>query len=212
MGDTIALDENNGSDSVPARTRLFHIASEQAGYFTARQARGCGFSWALLSHHVRGGRFRRVRRGLYRFNEYPESPREQVLAAWLAVGKDQSVVSHESALDILGLSDVIPGQIHLTVPRSRRNLPDIPGVRIHTSGRAPSAADIVERDGMRVTSAARTIVDAAESGTAPEQVEMAVHQAVDRGLATPQSLRKEARGRSRRVQALIDHALHGIKR
>ena len=87
---------------------LFRVASGQAGYFTAAQARVCGFSRALLSHHARSGRFPRISHGLYRFREYPSSPREHVLAAWLAVGKDVSVVSHESALDLLDLSDIIP--------------------------------------------------------------------------------------------------------
>ena len=67
--------------SVPDRTRLFGVASEQGGYFTGEQACACGFSWALLSHHVKSGRFTRVRRGLYRFREY-------ALAAWLVVEKD----------------------------------------------------------------------------------------------------------------------------
>jgi hypothetical protein len=48
----------------PDRARLFEIASEQGGYFTAEQARACGYGWALLSHHVRRGRFIRVPRGL----------------------------------------------------------------------------------------------------------------------------------------------------
>src|SRR5687768_17061031 len=96
------------------RGYLFDIASQQAGYFTAGQARAAGYSWALLLHHVKGGRFIRVRRGLYRYREYPSSRREDVLAAWLAAGKDTTVVSHESALDLLNLSDLIPNAVHLT--------------------------------------------------------------------------------------------------
>src|SRR3989449_11223018 len=121
MGDTEATQQLPQSASKPDRARLFEIASEQSGYFTADQAQACGFSRALLSHHAKSGHFVRVRRGLYRFREYPSSRREDVLAAWLAVGKDASTVSHESALDILDLSDVIPAAVHLTVSRSRRN-------------------------------------------------------------------------------------------
>src|SRR3954451_6255883 len=131
----------------PDRVRLFEIASEHGGYFTAEQARACGYSWALLSHHVKSGRFIRVRRGLYRFREYPSSPREDVLAAWLAVGKDSAVVSHESALDLLDLSDVIPDAAHLSVPRSRRNLPSLPGVKIHTTTRPFGPSELAYRQG-----------------------------------------------------------------
>lgn len=196
----------------PDRARLFEIASEQGGYFTADQARSCGYSRALLSHHAKSGRFIRVRRGLYRFREYPSSPREDVLAAWLAVGKDVAVVSHESALDILGLSDVIPDAIYLTVPRSRRNLPSLSGVKVHTTARPLQKEDLVTRDGMVATSATRSILDAAEVGTAPEQIEMAVAQAIDRGLATTQQLQREADGRGRRVAKLIADALQKVKR
>ncbi len=194
----------------PDRLRLFETASEQGGYFTAEQARACGFSWALLSHHVKRGRFIRVRRGLYRLREYPSSPREEVLAAWLAVGKDVAVVSHDSALDLLDLSDVIPDAVHLTVPRSRRDAPAIPGVRIHTTVRALGPHDLTYREGMVVTSATRTILDAAEAGTAPDQIEMALAQAVERGLASPDELRQGAAERGRRVAALIDGALEKV--
>jgi predicted transcriptional regulator of viral defense system len=197
--------------SKPDRARLFEIASGQGGYFTAEQARACGFSWALLSHHVKSGHFVRVRRGLYRFREYPSSPREHVLAAWLAVGKDIAVVSHESALDLLGLSDVVPDAVHLTVARSRRNLPSIPGVKIHTTVRPLRPDERGVRDGMVVTSATRSLLDAAEAGTAPEQIEMGVIQAIERGLATAQQLRQAAAKRGRRLATLIEEAFGKVE-
>jgi len=191
----------------PNRVQLFEIASEQGGHFTAEQAEACGFSRALRSHHVKSGHFVRVRRGLYRFQEYPSSPREHVIAAWLAVGKDVAVVSHESALDLLGLSDVIPSAVHLTVSRARRNLPSIPGIKIHTTVRPLGPADRLVRAGIAVTSATRSILDAAEAGTAPEQIEAAVVQAVERGLATPAQLRGGADARGGRVARLVANAL-----
>lgn len=201
----------NQSKLQPDRSRLFETASEQGGYFSAEEARACGFSWALLSHHVKSGQFIRVRRGLYRLREYPSSPREHVLAAWMAVGKKVAVVSHESALDILGLSDVIPDAVHLTVPRHKRNLPSLQGVKIHTSTRPLPVQDLVTRDGIVVTSASRAILDSAEAGTAPEQIEMAVTQAMERGLATARQLEEDAVGRGRRVAMLIANALTKVK-
>src|SRR5581483_9473773 len=210
MDDDMAADTLPRPAQRPDRLCLFHVASGQAGYFTSEQARGCGFSRALLSHHAKSGRFIHVRRGLYRYREYPSSPREDVLAAWLAVGKESAVVSHESALDLLDLSDVIPDAAHLTVPRSRRNLPTLPGVKIHTTVRPLPPRDLTYRDGMVVTSATRTILDAAEAGTAPDQIELAVRQAVERGLAAPDELRRGAAERGRRVAALIEGALEGV--
>jgi predicted transcriptional regulator of viral defense system len=197
----------------PDHERLFQIASEQGGYFTAPQARQSGFSKALLAHHAgEGGRFLRVRRGLYRFRQYPPSPREDVLAAWLAADREEAVVSHESALELLGLSDVVPEAVHVAVPRSKRYRPGAPGVRIHTTTRELTPADVVVRDGMRVTSPVRSILDAAETGTAPEQVIAAVTQAVDRGMTTELLLLAAAGERGRRVERLVRRALEDRRR
>ena len=199
MGDIPALK--------PDRSRLFDIAATQGGYFTSEQAKECGFSRALLSHHAKSGGFIRARRGLYRFREYPQSSREHVLAAWLSLGKDTAVVSHDSALDILDLSDVVPDSVHLTVPRSKRNLPSIPGAKIHTSSRPIGREDKTVRDGIVVTSPTRSILDAAESGTSPEQIEMAVVEAVKRGLTTRKRLRRGADERGKRVADLVSRGL-----
>lgn len=196
----------------PDHEQLFQTASEQGGYFTAAQGRAAGYSWALLAHHSKGGRFIRVRRGLYRLREYPSSPREDVMAAWLAAGSDVAVVSHESALDILGLSDIVPEVIHLTVPRSKRYRPASPGVAVHTTTRPIVAADVVVRDGVKVSAPARAIVDAAESGTAPEQIVAAVAQAIERGMATESQLLKAARDRGGRVERLVKRAIEERER
>lgn len=189
---------------------LFGTASGQHGYFTARQARLCGFGTSLIAYHYRRGRFVRAHRGVYRLRDYPSSPEDEVVAAWLAVGKDEAVVSHESALDLLGLSDVIPNAIHLTVPRSRRYLPTLPGVRLHTTTKPFLPVDVTTREGIRLTSVSRTIVDAAEWGTGPEQVEMAVRQAIAWGMTTPRRLERALDGRSKRVQSLIVGALREL--
>lgn len=181
----------------PDHQQLFQIASEQGGYFTSTQARSCGFSWALLTHHSKSGRFLRVRRGLYRFREYPSSSREDVLAAWLGAGANVAVVSHESALDLHELSDVIPEVVHLTLPRSKRYRPASRGIAIHTTTRPFAPADTTVRSGIRVTSVARSIVDAAEAGTAPEQIVAATAEAIRRGLRANQNFSHLGAGEAR---------------
>jgi predicted transcriptional regulator of viral defense system len=191
----------------PLRARLFEIASEQGGYFTAAQAQTCGYSRALLAHHAKSGRFIRIRQGLYRFREYPSSAREDVIAAWLAAGRETTVVSHESALDILGLSDVVPEAVHLTVPRSKRYRAACAGVAVHTTTRPLGKAEVLVREGIRVTGPVRSIVDSAEAGTAPEQIAAAVGQALDRGVATRSKLLAAARARGGRVERVVRQAL-----
>lgn len=129
------------------------------------------------------------------------------MAAWLAAGKESAVVSHESALEVLGLSDVAPTTIHLLIPRGRRWVHALPGVTVHTTADDLAPDDIVTRQGMRLTAPVRTILDVADSGTAPEQVIMAVRQARERGMIVAGRLRQEAERRDRRVRGLIDRAL-----
>jgi predicted transcriptional regulator of viral defense system len=198
--------------SSPDERCLFDVASEQQGYFTTEQARACGYGPALLSHHAKGGRFIRVRRGLYRLRAYPSSPREDVAAAWLAAGKDSAVVSHETALSLHDLSDVISNRIHLTVPRSMRYRRPAPGVRLHTATRPVRPQEVVVLEGVRVTDAARTILDAAEGGTGPEQIDLAVSQALERGMTTEAQLRAGAAARSGRVSRLISRAIAEARR
>ena len=61
--------------SKPDRAALFATASEQHGFFTAPQAARAGFSRRMLVHYARSGEFIRERRGVYRFRDYPSSPR-----------------------------------------------------------------------------------------------------------------------------------------
>lgn len=198
-------------DTLPQRPDyqcLFGVATSQHGHFTSAQARACGFSWERLSNTTKSGRFIRIRRGIYRLRDFPWYPREEVVAAWLAVGKGSAVVSHESALDLLELSDVIPNATHLTVPRGKRSVPRLPGVKMHTTTRPFGPLDVVVRDGIRLTSPSRTILDAAEAGTAPEQIEMAIQQAISRGIATKNQIVEGAKQRNGRVQRLVAGALN----
>lgn len=186
---------------------LYAVAAGQHGYFTTTQARKCGIRWNLLGHYLLSGRFIRAHRAVYRLRDFPSSPREEVMAAWLAIGRDKAVVSHESALDLLDLGDVVPDAIHLTVPRSMRYRRELPGVAIHTTTRPLGSPDLVVRDGIRLTSAVRAVLDAAEAGTDPAQIQRAVVESIERGLTTRAELEREADGRSERVSRLIHDAV-----
>ena len=182
---------------------LFGVASGQHGLFTTAQAARCGFSRALLAGHARTGRFRRLRRGLYRLRDFPASRWEGVAAAWLALGRESAVVSHGSALGLLGLGDVAPDVVHLTVPRTRRHLPELAGVAIHTATHPPGAGEVVVVEGFLATAAGRTLLDLAEAGAEPGWVVGVIREAVGRGLVEPERLLAGAALRSRRVRELV---------
>lgn len=192
----------------PDAAGLNRVAYSQDGFFTSRQAGEHGFSAQLLAHHVRSGRYERIRRGLYRLRGYPGSTHEEVREKWLAVGAERSAVSHESALELHGLSDVLPSTVHLLVGRGDRGLKPPRGVTLHTTTRPLGAAEVVTREGIRATAPTRAIIDAAIAGTAPEQIEAAIGQALDEGLVTPRSLLAQlGRHESGRVGQLVRRAI-----
>ena len=178
-------------------------AYQQNGYFTSAQAREHGVSRQLLNHHVKQERFERVRRGLYRIQGFPSSEHDDIREKWMAVGPEKAIVSHESALALLGLSDNIPDEIHLLVPRRCRGLRRPPGVVIHTRP-DDEKVDPIWREGMPATTLARTLVDVADE-LQPEQVAMAVQQALNLGLLTRRQLEREAarQGKTRVLKTLL---------
>jgi predicted transcriptional regulator of viral defense system len=191
-------------DTRPSYDLLYEIAESQAGYFTAGQARKVGFSWERLSGNARVGRFHRIARGIYRLAHFPGSPHEDLFVAWLRTGP-HSTISYESALSVYELSDVLPGEVHVIVPRtaSRRRK----GIRLHTN--RLKADETAMREGLPVTTVARTIGDVAHGGLAHEQVLQAIQDALGRGLTTTEELLAQAERRGGRVEQIIRSVLEG---
>lgn len=190
---------------------LYDLAEAQAGYFTPAQAIEAGMDRSTLRHHARpGGRFERIQRGLYRLRHFPTSQHEHVMAAWLPLRDAEAVVSHVSALELYGLSDIIPETIHLTVPRTKRGLRPRAGVRVHTVERVIRPEQTRRIDGLPVTSPERSLADALADGAQPEQIELAVRQALKRSLTTPGRLRDEVAERPARIRGLMDRAIDQV--
>lgn len=182
----------------PNYQHLYDVAESQAGYFAAHQARECGFSWERLSSNVKSGRFVRVRRGIYRLAHFPGSAFEDLFVAWLRAGPE-AVVSHESALALYDLSDVLPADVHLIVPRtsSRRRQ----GIRQHTH--RLESNEITSREGLPVTTVPRTLADVAAGGLAVEQVRLALEQALERGLTSEKEITYYAHERGGRIARIV---------
>ena len=105
--------------AAPNWQSLYDTAASQEGLFTTRQAAAAGYSDPLLAHYQKVGRIARIRRGIYRLVHFPSGEQEELVTAWLwteAIG----VLSHQTALTLQGLSDVLPAQIHLTLPLTWR--------------------------------------------------------------------------------------------
>lgn len=176
-----------GSPPRPDWDRLFETASAQEGLFTTRQAAEAGYSPQLLVHHVRAGNVVRIRRGIYRLIHFPPGEHEDLVAAWLW-SELAGVVSHETALALHGLSDVLPGRVHLTLPAAwmRRRFRVPPGVALHHADVPPE--DRTWYGPVPITNAGRTLNDCAREALSPELLRDAARQALRRGLVTKEEL------------------------
>lgn len=165
----------------PHFDRLYQLASDQHGYFTTRQAAEVGYSPQALQKHLRAGRLRRVLHGIYRVAQYPPSESEQLVVVHLWA-HGEGTFSHETALALHGLSDLLPATLQLTVPpdwRGRRlRLP--PGIVLHIG--ALTDDDRAWFDAVRITPVARTLRDCLTAGVALDQLRLAWDQAIARGL------------------------------
>lgn len=194
-------------DTQTARRALYELAAQQGGYFTAKQAQQAGYSKQHVDYHVKKGNFERVRRGLYRLPEIPVAENDDLirLSLW-SRGRDdepQAVASHETALGVHGLGELLPKKVHLTAPKTFRKKPPRTVV-LHLA--AVDAAELEEREGFRVTNPTRTLLDVAASDTVPqEQLEKAVSEALQRGLVRRASLLKLGPKHVRLAQVLKKH-------
>jgi len=171
----------------PNWDRLFEIAAGQAGYFTTKQAAGAGYSTHLLRKHIHAGRVTRAQRGIYRLVHFPASEHEELVTAWLW-SEQTGVISHQTALSLHGLSDVLPAQVHLTLPDAwrRRRFRVPPGVVLHHADVEP--AERTWFGPVPTTSVGRTLADCAKSGLSPELLRRAAQQAMRRGLVASSDL------------------------
>lgn len=179
---------------------LFDLADRQAGHFTTRQAHDAGISRRLLHHYVTARRFRRIRRGVYRLRDYPEQPYEDIVVWLLWVGEG-SVASHETALAIHDLTDILPTRIHITTSTRRKT--HVPrGLAIHHLALTPK--DIERVQSVPVTTATRTLLDVA-GRIDPAELKSALRLALQRGLTTRDRLTAALGSRrSRKASALLE--------
>jgi len=174
--------------------RLYAIVEAQQGYFTSGQAVTCGYPTSNHVYHLRSGTWKREYRGIYRLARFPVAEDAQYVmwSLWSRnrQGSPQGVYSHQTALALFDLSDLMPRRLYMIVPPEfRRNAP-VPDVLVLHRGRlAPS--EIEARAGYRVTRPLRTITDLLkEAAVSGDYLRQALQQALERGLITSLELEK----------------------
>ena len=118
--------------------RMREVALEQHGFVTTQQAAELGGSSALLAAMVRRGRLEHPARGVYQVGQVPVTEYDGHMLAVLWTGFPEACLSHDTALDVWDISDILPDQIHVTVTAHRRIERAIPpGYVIHYEDLAP---------------------------------------------------------------------------
>lgn len=154
--------------------KLLAIAQDQYGYVAAHQIQDIR---QAVNHQVKSGYVEQISRGIYRINNYPHHDLGELMVAYLW-SKQTGVLSHETALYLHDLSNVLPDRIHITLPttqkNSRRAVPEL--YRIYYND-----VDSDWFDTLPITSIVQTLIDVACTGLDTDQLYMAVEQARERG-------------------------------
>lgn len=185
------------------RRRLFTLASEQAGYFTAAQAKGVGYSYQAQAHHVAAGNWLRIERGLFRLAEWIPDVHDE-LVRWSLWSRGRGVISHETALAVHGIGEFESPRVHLTVPPNFSMRDD--AVLLHHA--TLDTSDIQEGSRFQVTTPARSLIDIAATAPDEDQLARAVTDARQRGLVSIRSLRMRAESVDARAALYLERALN----
>ena len=169
-----------------AAKRLYDIAEGQQGFFTTKQAKAAGFAENIHPYHVQAGNWIREHRGIYRLASFPRGERPDLMlwSLWSRNRKEtaQGVYSHQTALSLYDLSDVMPAKLHMTVPKGFRRNSEIPRALVLHFADLPQD-DIGTVHGVRVTKPMRTILDLLEGGDTPlATLRQALREGLRRGL------------------------------
>src|SRR6267142_2518071 len=169
-----------------AAKRLYEIAERQQGFLTTKEAKTAGFAENTHPYHVQAGNWVREHRGIYRLASFPRGERPDLML-WSLWSRNrgeaaQGVYSHQTALSLHDLSDVMPAKLHMTVPRSFRRNSEVPrALVLHFADLLQS--DIGTADGERVTRPMRTILDLLAGGEMPvDTLRQAILEGLRRGI------------------------------
>jgi predicted transcriptional regulator of viral defense system len=102
------------------RQRLWAAAVNQDGFITQADADALGLRPNILPQLAHRGKLTRRSQGVYQFGEFPQEQRADYRFATLWTGRESTVLSHDTALEVLELCNINPDKFHVTVPRGAR--------------------------------------------------------------------------------------------
>jgi very-short-patch-repair endonuclease len=135
--------------------RVARIAARQHGLVSHRQLAAVGLSANAVAGRVERGHLERVHRGVYAVGHIQRTSESRWMAAVMACGSG-AVLSHLDAAALWKIYDGEGARVHVTTTRrAGRRLDDL---HVHRARRL-HPDDVTVKDGIPVTTVARTLVD-----------------------------------------------------
>jgi Transcriptional regulator, AbiEi antitoxin len=191
------------SDTIPAD--LLEHARWQAGLITREQALRAGLSSSAITSRIVHARWTQVHRGVYATFSGPLTRDALLWAAVLYVGVGARL-SHQTAAELIHLTDRRSPFIDVTIPAHRRVRPP-QGVVIHLSS-SGSMGWRFARGVPPHTFAEETVIDLVHATTSLDDVIAYVTGAFGRNLTSEERLRQEVAARKKlRWRADLDEII-----
>jgi very-short-patch-repair endonuclease len=157
------------------------LAAEQHGAVTVKQMRAAGITAKVQATAVGAGWLRLVEPTVVVFEGSPDTWYRRLWVGLLAL-HGKGWVSHEAAAGLHGFDQARAEAVEFTVDRSSRKLTC--SSTVHTTENV-GRIDVITVNGLRCSSATRTIIDLARARTSIRRLEAAVDSAVRLGLSAP---------------------------
>ncbi len=170
---------------MPGKTynHVYEIAVDQFGCFTTAQALEAGATRQSLEMMAKRGNIERVSHGLYRVNAIQVTRLDPYMEATLWPGRQRGILSHETALELYGISDVNPEKIHVTVPKRFRTHRTVPSLYVLHHADL-DAHEVSSFEGIPTTTAVRAIEDCHRTYLGQALLAQAIEDGFKRGLLT----------------------------
>lgn len=164
---------------------LFDLASQGHHLVTLTDVRAAGLTARQWRYRTKAGEWVGVAPGVWRHRSTPIHWRLEARAGLIALGPNAALYGRTAAA-WWELGGVEVDVVEFVVPRSRRR--DFPFV-VHTTEQW-WPGDLVYRDGVRLTSATRLVIDLADGSVTAEELERVIDDAVSRRLTSLPTLQK----------------------
>lgn len=184
------------------------LLRQHDGVITIAQAQRAGLSQDAVNRRLRSGRWLRCSRGVYFVDDRPFTDAARIRASVWGLGPS-ATASGLAAAWWHGITKYSPELVEVTIPRNSYRVTRV-GVR--TRRRDLKSTDVVERNGLRVTELAFTVVEAAvRRGGGVALLDNALQRHTELGQLWEAHLRNKGRRGSPAARRLLEAAADGAR-